>query len=89
MTATRKHQAMEFVTFEDETDIFECVMFPRSFQLYGDLLNWEKLFIIRRTVEVSFGVYTVTIEKLSSMQAITRKLRPPGRHKPSYSETVV
>ncbi|MFQ6609859.1 MAG: DNA polymerase III subunit alpha [Fidelibacterota bacterium] len=75
-TSTRKHEAMEFVTFEDETDIFECVLFPKAFRDYGDLLNWEKLFILRGKVEEAFGVYTVTIEKLSSLTGMIRKLQP-------------
>ena len=75
-TSTQKHEAMEFVTFEDETDIFECVMFPRTFQQYGDLLNWERLFILRGKVEEAFGVFSVTIEKLSSLTGMIRKLQP-------------
>ena len=87
-TSTKKHQAMEFVTFEDETDIYECVMFPRSFQLYGDLLNWEKLFILRGKVEVAFGVFTITIEKLASLPAMIRKLQPLVNNKLSYNNIV-
>jgi DNA polymerase III alpha subunit len=79
---------MEFVTFEDETDIYECVMFPRSFQLYGDLLNWEKLFILRGKVEVAFGVFTITIEKLASLPAMIRKLQPLVNNKLSYNNIV-
>ncbi len=73
ITATRKHEAMEFVTFEDETDIYECVMFPNTYQQYGDLLHWEQLFILRGKVEESFGVFTVTIEKLGSLQQVMKK----------------
>ena len=43
-------------------------MFPNAFNQYGDLLNWEQLFILRSKVEESFGVFTVTIEKLGSLQ---------------------
>ncbi|MDP6569848.1 MAG: DNA polymerase III subunit alpha, partial [Candidatus Marinimicrobia bacterium] len=68
VTSTRKREPMEFITLEDETDIYECVMFPDAFTQYGDLLNWEKLFIIRGKVEVAFGVYSITIEKMGSMQ---------------------
>ena len=50
-------------------------MFPDAFAQYGDLLNWEKLLIIRGKVEVSFGVYTITIEKMGSMQRIGENLR--------------
>ena len=72
----------------DETDIYECVMFPRSFQLYGDLLNWEKLLILRGKVEVAFGVFTITIEKLASLPAMIRKLQPLVNNKLSYNNIV-
>ena len=73
-TATRKSDPMEFLTLEDETDIYECVLFPETFQEFGDLLHWETLFIIKGTVEESFGVYSVTIEKMGSLQQWVRKM---------------
>ncbi|HDP68709.1 MAG TPA: DNA polymerase III subunit alpha [Candidatus Marinimicrobia bacterium] len=76
VTSTRQREPMEFVTFEDETDIFECVMFPDSYKEFGDLLNWESLFVIRGKVEVAFGVYTITVEKLGSLRRIVDKLTP-------------
>ncbi len=65
---------MEFLTLEDETDIYECVLFPEVFRKYGDLLHWEKLFLLRGTVEEAFGVCTVTIEKLVSLPRNINKL---------------
>jgi len=70
VTQTRKHDPMEFLTLEDETDIYECVLFPEAFKQYGDLLNWESLFLVRGKVEVSFGVHTITIEKLESLSRV-------------------
>ncbi len=75
VTSTRRHQPMEFVTFEDDTDLFECVMFPKVYSQCGDLLNWEKLFVIRGKVEVAYGVHTITIEKLASLQQMVRKIQ--------------
>ena len=75
VTSTKKREPMEFVTFEDETNIYECVMFPKPFKQFGDLLNWEKLFILRGKVEESFGVCTVTIEKLGSLQQMMEKIK--------------
>ena len=75
VAATKKREPMEFVTFEDETDIYECVMFPNTYKQYGDLLNWEQLFILRGRVEENFGVFTVTIEKLGSLQHVMKKIR--------------
>ncbi|MFQ6678401.1 MAG: hypothetical protein ACE5D0_08775 [Fidelibacterota bacterium] len=50
-------------------------MFPNAFKQYGDLLNWEKLFILRGKVEESFGVFTVTIDKLGSLQHVMKKIK--------------
>ena len=73
VTSTRRHDPMEFLTLEDETDIYECVLFPEAYREFGDLLNWERLFLLRGKVEEAFGVYTITIEKLASLPALTRK----------------
>ncbi|MFH1852008.1 MAG: DNA polymerase III subunit alpha [Candidatus Neomarinimicrobiota bacterium] len=77
VAVTRQHDPMEFLTLEDETDIYECVLFPEAFREFGDLLNWERLFLVRGKVEEAFGVYTITIEKLASLPALDRK-RGPG-----------
>ena len=66
---------MEFLTLEDETAIYECVLFPEAFRKYGDLLLWENLFLIRGKVEESFGVVSVTIEKLGSLPKMFRLSR--------------
>jgi error-prone DNA polymerase len=72
-TVTGKSEPMEFLTLEDETEIYECVLFPHVFREFGDMLHWETLFIIRGIVEESFGVYTITIEKMASLQQWVRK----------------
>ena len=71
---THKSEPMQFLTLEDETDLYECVLFPESFKKFGDLLYWETLFIIRGTVEKSFGVYNIIIEKMASLQQWMQRL---------------
>ncbi len=85
---TKQHDPMEFVTFEDETDIFECVMFPEAYKEFGDLLNWETLFVIRGKVEEAYQTYTVTVEKLASLQRTVEKMTPGKRHppRPTFAE---
>jgi len=80
---THRAEPMEFLTLEDETDIYECVLFPNIFKEFGDLLHWETLFIIRGTVEESFGVYSVNIEKMGSLQQWLHRLGQ-GRSWSSY-----
>ena len=75
ITATRNRQPMEFVTFEDETDLYECVMFPEAYETFGDLLNWETLFLIQGKVEETYSAYTVTIEKLISLTQMIKKIK--------------
>ena len=72
-TATHKSDPMKFLTLEDETGFFECVLFPETFQEFGDILHWEKLFIIRGTVEESFGVHSIMIEKMGSLRQWVRR----------------
>ena len=74
-TATGNSEPMEFLTLEDETDIYECVLFPDVFLEFGDILHWETLFIIRGIVEESFGVYTITIEQMASLQQWIKRLK--------------
>jgi error-prone DNA polymerase len=74
-TVTGNLEPMEFLTLEDETEIYECVLFPDVFREFGDMLHWETLFIIRGVVEESFGVYTITIEKMASLQQTGMKLK--------------
>ena len=77
-TTTRYSDHMDFLTLEDETDIYECILFPSVYRQFGNLLNWERLFIIRGKVEKSFGVHNIIIEKIGSLQKISReKLSAP------------
>ena len=64
---TRKGETMEFLTFEDQSGLFEAVLFPGQYKVFNDLLRWEKLFVIQGKVEESYGVQTVTIERLTSL----------------------
>lgn len=67
MAVTKNKEPMTFVTFEDETDIYECVLFPRVFTGFSDLLNWEKLFMVTGRVEESFGIFTINLQRLESL----------------------
>ncbi len=68
---TNTNEPMKFLTLEDESDIYECIIFPETFKKYSDILYWEKLFILKGIIEHSFGIYTVKIQKLASLQQWT------------------
>ena len=86
---TRRQEPMEFLTLEDETATFECVLFPDVFRKYGDLLHWESLFLVQGVVESAFGVCTVTVEKLGSLLRMMQKVTPVSTFQPSGKETLV
>lgn len=64
LTATE--EPMEFVSFEDETAIFEAVLFPEAFRKFRHLLFEEHPLWIRGLVENNRGATTLTIEEMRS-----------------------
>ena len=65
---TNKSEPMEFLTLEDETDTYECILFPDIFKQFSDLVHWESLFIVKGKVDKSFGFYNIIIEKMASIE---------------------
>ncbi len=66
----RSGESMEFVTFEDETGIFETVFFPPVYRQYSALLAWQEAFIVtgKATSEFDAVVLEVAeIERLGGM----------------------
>ena len=49
-----------------------------SFAEFGDIINWETLFIIRGKVEQSFGVCSITVNKIASLKEWVSKTRAVG-----------
>ena len=76
---TKGGEAMEFLTFEDRTSLFECVLFPAQYRRFNDLVRWEKLFLVRGQVEEAWGVYTINIEQLDSLAQLLERSRRVGK----------
>ncbi len=53
--------AMEFVTFEDETGTFETVFFPDVYRRYSAQLAWQMAFLIEGRVTAEFDVAVVEV----------------------------
>ena len=77
-TRTSNKEPMEFLTLEDETGIYECVLFPKVFAEFGDIINWETLFIIYGKVEQSFGVCSINIHKIASLKEWVGRTKAMG-----------
>ena len=74
-TQTSANEPMQFLTLEDETDVYECILFPKVFSEFGDIIHWETLFIIHGKVEQAFGVYNININKIASLREWVEKTK--------------
>ena len=62
---TSSEETMEFISFEDETAIFEAVLFPDAYRKYRPLLFEEHPLWIAGLVENNRGAISLTIENLT------------------------
>jgi len=61
---TSSEEPMEFVSFEDETAIFEAVLFPDAYKRFRHLLFEESPLWVEGLVEKDRGAVTLTIESI-------------------------
>ncbi|WP_448382999.1 DNA polymerase III subunit alpha [Desulfosoma sp.] len=64
---TREGDPMAFVSFEDETAIYETVFFPDAYRRFCQTLGWERPYALRGTVEESFGAVSLTVSHLEAV----------------------
>jgi len=57
---------MEFVSFEDETALYETVLFPESYRRYHGLLFGERPLFIRGKVENDRGAISVAVATIEA-----------------------
>ena len=55
--------------------MYECILFPKVYSEFGDIVHWETLFIIYGKVEEAFGVYNINIEKMTSLREWVKKTK--------------
>ncbi len=61
LVSTRSGEVMEFLTFEDETALFETTFFPDIYSRYATILTSGKPYILRGLVEEDYGALTLTV----------------------------
>ena len=62
---TKGGQMMQFVSFEDQSDLFEAVIFPKVYSLYKNLLTIQRALIVRGFVQIEYNVISVEVKRLS------------------------
>ncbi|MGD8687499.1 MAG: hypothetical protein PVH15_12065, partial [Syntrophobacterales bacterium] len=59
---TKKGDPMEFVSFEDETAIFETTFFPKAYQRFCQILDMNRAYLITGRVEEQYETVSVNVE---------------------------
>jgi error-prone DNA polymerase len=59
--STKTGEAMEFLTFEDETGLVETTFFPRIYRQCCHLLEVNRPYLLSGRVEEDFGAITLTV----------------------------
>ena len=69
-SAETKHgHAMEFITLEDCTALYDATLFPEVYRRCSHLLSTNRAYIVEGLVEASFGVVTLTVLELRSLES--------------------
>lgn len=61
---TSRGEAMEFVSFEDETAIYETVLFPEEYRSLSRVLDGVRPYVIEGIVEEDQGALSLTVKSI-------------------------
>lgn len=62
--ATSKGEPMEFVTFEDQTGLYDATLFPDVYRRFCHLLAPNQAYVVTGRVEAQFSTVTLTVREL-------------------------
>jgi error-prone DNA polymerase len=61
---TREGEAMEFVSFEDTTAIYETIFFPQAFRRFCQDLDMNRAYLLYGQVGSEFGAVSLQVHQL-------------------------
>jgi DNA polymerase III alpha subunit len=61
---------MEFITFEDDTAIYETVLFPKAFSKYKHLLIASTPFILQGIVQNDQGAICLNLHNIYPLKSV-------------------
>jgi DNA polymerase III alpha subunit len=61
---TRAGESMEFISFEDETAIYETVFFPQAFKRFCQEVDMGSAYLLTGKVETEFGTVSLTVQRV-------------------------
>lgn len=62
---TRHGDPMEFLTFEDETDIVETTFFPETYRRFCHMIDRNRPYLLTGKVEANWGAVTLTVDRVA------------------------
>jgi error-prone DNA polymerase len=65
---TKHGHAMEFITLEDVTALYDATLFPEVYRRCCHLLSPNRPYVVHGLVEESFGVVTLTVLDLHVLE---------------------
>lgn len=83
VVSTKHGEAMEFLTFEDETGLLETTFFPQAYARYCDLLAEGGPFVLEGMVEEEFGAQTLTV---CAVERLRRRTGTLSQREWAYAE---
>jgi error-prone DNA polymerase len=75
---TKRNDLMQFISFEDETAIFETVFFPKVFALYSRSLAQQRPYVLTGRVDAEFGVVSLNVRDVEAVGEEPEARTPPG-----------
>jgi DNA polymerase-3 subunit alpha/error-prone DNA polymerase len=67
---TKHGEAMEFLTFEDETGQMETTFFPKTYRHFCSILDKNRPFLLSGVVNEDFGAITLTVDHVKPIPKI-------------------
>jgi error-prone DNA polymerase len=61
---TKKGDPMEFVSFEDESAIFETTFFPKAYQRFCQILDMNHAYLLTGRVQEQYGTVSLNVEQV-------------------------
>ena len=68
VVSTCSDEIMEFLTFEDETALFETTFFPDVYTRYANILTCGKPYALAGLVEEDYGALTLTVDRIRPLR---------------------
>ncbi|HQV44817.1 MAG TPA: DNA polymerase III subunit alpha, partial [Nitrospira sp.] len=69
IVSTKQGEPMEFVTFEDQTSLYDATFFPGTYRRYCHLLASDQAYLVTGVVEEHFATVTVTVTRFRPLSA--------------------